>query len=274
LRALADTTTDCIDANEQSIQLRRDHKLIEARVEVAKCAAMSCSEDIRELCTDRANKLNEAIPSIVFEVKDGQGQDLTLVKVTVDGSAPTSDPTVTALDLDPGPHTFLFEHAGQAVERSFVLREGERQRRESIVLAPLPIVAPPASLPTAAVPPQPTLTRTGRPLRTAGIATGAVGLGGLIFGGVFGGVAAAKWSSSESECRAAGCSMHSEAVTDHDTAVTFASLSTVGFVVGGVLLASGVTLFLWPAVHKDSAAWTLTPTIALGQGGAAASGQF
>jgi hypothetical protein len=273
--ALADTTTDCIDANEKSIQLRKDHKLVEARVEVARCAAMACSEDIRELCTDRANKLNDAIPSIVFDVKDGKGQDLTGVKVTVDGATPSSDPTVTALDLDPGPHTFVFERGGDRVERSFVLRDGEKQRRESIVLGAAPPLPPPVTIPatvpqTSTAPPP-----NAHPLRTLGIAAGGISVGALILGGVFGGVAAAKWSSSQNEC-SPGCqpTAHSQAVSDHDSALTFATASTVGFVAGGVLLTGGVAFFFWPAARKDAAAWTVSPMFGSGQAGAALGGRF
>jgi hypothetical protein len=176
--ALADATTDCIDANEKSIQLRKDNKLIEARVEVAKCTALTCSEDVRQLCADRASKLTDAIPSIVFDIKDGSGRDLAGVNVRVDGAAAQFDPTVTALELDPGSHAFVFETLGQAVERTFVLHPGEKQRHEPIVIgaAPLAPYPAPASLSTPTVqsssgPPSATILG-GRPTWNEGVASG------------------------------------------------------------------------------------------------------
>jgi hypothetical protein len=254
--ALADSTTDCIDANEQSIQLRRDHKLVEARVEVAKCAAVSCTEDIRQVC-----------------VKDGKGQDLGGVTVVVDGAAPRSDPTVTALELDPGSHTFVFAAGGLTVERTFILREGEKQRHEAITLgiAPTPALAPKEA---PAIAPDSTSIPTSRhPLRTAGIATGAVGVGGVLLGSIFGAIAASNWSTSTNDCPTAGCPgpNHAAAIASHDTAVTYATMSTVGFIAGGALLAAGIVLIVWPSGHASSnAALKITP----GLGSFALGGSF
>jgi hypothetical protein len=256
--ALADTMTDCIEANEKSIELRKQLKLVEARVETSKCASSACSAEVRRICADRAARLTLAIPSIVFDVKDGAGRDLTGVRVTVDGAPAQTDPTVAAIALDPGPHEFVFEAAGQRVQRSFVLREGESQRHEPIVVgsAPARVALGAASSPSGPVPDafaQPD-AGGGNPMRTTGIVVGSLGVAGIAVGAAFGALAASSWSNSQNECRTAtSCPQPSQAQSDHDSAVTSATGSTIGFVTGGALLALGGVLLIVAPRHSGQA---------------------
>src|SRR5882724_2327615 len=80
------TTADCLTANEKSIQLHSEHLFRAARAELLTCAAGSCPADIRTECTRRVAELNTAMPTLVFEVKDANGADLSDVKVTMDGA--------------------------------------------------------------------------------------------------------------------------------------------------------------------------------------------
>src|SRR5271165_2147015 len=77
-RAWADdpTLADCITANESSIALRRQHKLRAARAQLLVCSAASCPEEIRSECVRRVTDVNVAMPTIVFNAKDGSGNDL------------------------------------------------------------------------------------------------------------------------------------------------------------------------------------------------------
>ena len=55
-----------------------------------------------------------------------------------------------------------------------------------------------------------------------------------------------------------GCSP--TAVTDHDNAVTFGTVSDVGFIAGGVLLAGGLALYLTAPKHASpSVGFLVTP---------------
>src|SRR6185295_7502344 len=81
----------------------------------------------------------------------------------------------------------------------------------------------------------PVVEHGGSVMRPAGLALGAVGLGGLALGAIFGGLAVAKRSDlntlcPDKSCDAAGASARSDAFT-------FATVSTIGFVSGAVLLA-------------------------------------
>ena len=56
--------------------------------------------------------MDRAVPSIVFQVKDGAGNDVPGVKITMDGQ-PRDEHAGSALTLDPGEHAFTFEAPGQ-----------------------------------------------------------------------------------------------------------------------------------------------------------------
>jgi hypothetical protein len=64
-----------------------------------------------------------------------------------------------------------------------------------------------------------------------------------VLGAITGSMAASSWSSSKSACSTTSCPNHDKAVRDHDDAVTFATISTIGFIAGPVLVAAGGVLF-------------------------------
>jgi hypothetical protein len=105
---------------------------------------------------------------------------------------------------------------------------------------------------------------------------GGLGVVGLAVGVGFGLSASSSWSSAKSECASTtSCSDHARAVADHDGAANAATLSTIGFVAGGALVAGGLALFLTappgetaasprvgvrlsPGVGRDGAGMTVT----------------
>jgi hypothetical protein len=161
--ALADdaTTADCLSANEKSIASRADHKLRDARAQLLVCASSTCPTDIRKACMGRMAAVNAAIPTIVFEAKDANDNDLTAVSVTMDGQPLAERLEGTAISLDPGEHFFTFQVGGQPkVEKHLVLHEGEKDRRERVVVvsaavppSPVPVtVSPQPGVPTSPPP--------------------------------------------------------------------------------------------------------------------------
>jgi hypothetical protein len=260
------TMSECLSANENAIKLRGDHKLRQARDQALVCAASSCPGEVRETCQARVRDLSAAIPTIVFLAKDGAGQDLVDIRVSMDGEAIGDRLDGTGIPVDPGQHKFTFEVAGQRpVERLLVISEGQKDRREAIRLgapaastAPSPnaILAPttpngtgtsPAS--SAVAPTEPVAGGSpGGRQRIAGIVVGAAGVVGLGLGAVFGGLAASDWSSAKAACngKPVSCttSSSSPGFQDEGSATTKATISTVGFIAGGALVAGGVVVFL------------------------------
>ncbi len=262
--AHAQDTSACIAASEEATTARREGKLLRARAALSTCSAPSCPELVKASCQQRLEEIRQIVPSIVFQVKDAAGNDLARATVTMDGQ-PLAGGITTAIELDPGPHAFTFDSEGQpTTRRAFTLVEGARERREVIVMA-----APPA--------PSPADTATGaadhsphgggwRPVRTLGIVTGGVGVAGIAVGTVFGLLASSAWNRARSDCGGttlARCPNHAGAVDEHGTTVTDATISTVGFVAGGALIAGGVALFVLGATPSPEASPRAAATMVL-----------
>jgi hypothetical protein len=237
--------SECLSANETSITLRRDHKLRQARDRALICAATTCPDAVRDVCRRRATELSEAIPTVVFVATDAAGHDEVAVHVSMDGETISDHLDGTAIPVDPGQRTFTFHVAGQPpVEHLFVISEGQKSRREVITFG---AVDPSASQGAPAALVAPASTSPWGSQRIAAIATGAVGIVGIGLGGIFGGLAASEWSSAKSACvgKSASCTTGTGAgAADESSASSKATVSTVGFIAGGVLLAGGVVLFV------------------------------
>jgi hypothetical protein len=129
-----DPIAACIGANERSLDLRKQGKLIEARRELASCAVSTCPEVVQQACGRRIAEISSALPSVVFDLKDGTGQPIAGVQVSIDGRPPVPV-GVTAVTIDPGSHVLRFEVAGQVpVQRNVGFLEGEKEKRVSVVI--------------------------------------------------------------------------------------------------------------------------------------------
>jgi hypothetical protein len=311
ITAHADPTKDqCVDADTKAQSLRRDGKLSAARDQLKLCVAQACPPLVRDDCAQRLDEVDRVQPTIVFEVHDGGGKDLSAVRVLLDGRPWLDRVDGAAVPLDPGAHTFTFQAAGQPpVTQSFIIREGDKARRERLVVGaaavpappppsgvtappepppqPPPVLVPPPPAPgpeEVATPkpvpatPPPAPSSGGRPLRTAGWVLGGVGLGGVLLGSVFGVSAIGKWNDAKNLCNtSSGCpgGTRGQAESDRSTAVTDATLSTVGFVAGGALLATGIVLIVVaPSNRPENTGTLILPVVGPGRAGLELQGAF
>lgn len=196
-----DPVAQCISANEDSLTLRKEGKLVEARRALAACAAPVCPEAIQRACRGRMPDFNEAVPTVVLEVKDSRGRDMVDVKVSVDGQ-PMVTVSLTAMSLDPGAHVFRFEAPGQAVvESTVVVHEGQKDQPVMVVFrikpdaASVPGPESSAGEPAAAAVFGP-LTRPGSAQRAAGWIVGGLGIATMAAGGILGLVAKSSYDSA------------------------------------------------------------------------------
>ncbi len=241
------TTADCLGASEASVKLRTEHKLRDARAQLLTCAAASCPADIRAECSRRVELVNAAIPTIVFEAKDGAGNDLVAVKVTMDGRPLVERLEGTAISLDPGEHKFVFEVAGQApVTKVLVLRESEKDRRERIVIGPAPSttttppagtgvtpqVPPPGGDSGAATvaPPEDHSTR-----RIVGFVIGGLGVGSGVIAVLEFLTASSRDQKSKDAAASKDAAVQATVSTLHDQAT---QAQTFGLIFGGIGLAA------------------------------------
>jgi hypothetical protein len=217
----------CIAASEQAIPLRRQGKLHDALKRVAACAAPECPAEVRAECSQRIEAIKREMPTLVLEAKDGAGNDLSAVKVGLDGAPLADTLDGRPLAIDPGEHTFTFEIPGQApLEKKLVLRQGEKDRRESIAFA------------AAATP---SFWTTGRTLGAVSAGLGLVGVGVGVALGLF---ASSSQRRERADCSPSACFSYPLAVEDYGTAQSQATGATIAFVAGPALVAAGVVLWL------------------------------
>ena len=235
-RAAESTKLECIAANDAAQDLRRAGKLREAREKLALCVSESCPGPVREDCAQRLTEVDGVMPSIVFEAKDAAGNDVVGVTVTMDGQRLQDKLTGLPLQVDPGEHRFVFEAEGQpTTEKTIVVREGERDRHERVVLGQLGGPGPST--------PAPSSSDGGTP-RTIAYAVGGAGVVGLVIGSVLGLVSKSSYDHAlQTECgnNPSGCSP--QGIQDGQSAHGQATASTVAFVAGIALLGAGGVLY-------------------------------
>lgn len=286
--AQADVADDCFAASSTSSTLQTKGQLVEARSIITKCEDAACPAAIRDVCVERAERLNASIPTIVFDVKDAAGNDLPDVSVVIDGVQSKQAVTV-AFSANPGAHKFAFQAAGKlTLEKTFVLRESERGRRETIVIAdqPIAVVAKPVPQ-TVVVAPQKSGSiksespSNGTGQRVAGGVIAAVGIVGGVVAGVFGGLWAGKKSDYTTYCptgASSSCPTDKPTVTIVDGIVsdenTFSIVAGVAGVAGGVLLVTGVVVFLTAPKSRSTSALTISPVVGAGVEGLMLRGTF
>jgi hypothetical protein len=273
------TKDQCIDADTQAQTLRRAGKLAATRDQLQKCGDPSCPALVRDDCSRRLDEVERAQPTILFEAKDAAGQDLVGVKVAVDGQPHAESLGGTALKVDPGPRTFTFTGPDLSpLTQTFVVREGEKDRRERVVLArtvaaPAPGLAVPPSTPPESPPSG--MARG----KVYGLILGGVGLAGIGVGSVFGLMTASAGSQQKSDCAgASSCANYGQAAHDHTTAQNDGTISTIAFIAGGALLAGGAVLFFVSGSPSSEPSATsrlvVAPSVGPGAGGLLVRGEF
>jgi hypothetical protein len=249
----------CLAASEKAITLRKDHRLNEARAELAACARDVCPAEVRADCAQTLATVVATIPTIVLAPIGEDGSDLVEVRVTMDGKPFLDRCDGKAVPIDPGVHDFVLTKVdGKVAQKRVVIHEGERARRETVRFeSPLTRLSAHASL-------------------------GGVGVLGLILGSVAGGVASAEWADAKHDCGRA-CPAGSSGQNEHDTAVTWADVSTASFIGGGGLLAVGALLWLTaprdaepaiPPPTPPAASWSFRPIVGRGALGVGAGVSF
>lgn len=243
--AAADPTKlECIAANSAGQDLRRGGKLRDAREKLALCVSTSCPGPVREDCAQRLEEVDKVMPSVIFEAKDGAGNDLSAVRVTMDGRSLADRLDGTAIPIDPGPHDFVLEAAGlPRAQKRLVLREGDKGRHERIVLGaeqPTPTQAARA-------------TTRSEPMPVLAIVSGGVGLAGLVVGvGAYFAATSAHSGLSGCDSATGTCPPSQANESNLQSFHTWRGISDAGYVIGAVGLVAGGVLFFTMPTSKES----------------------
>jgi hypothetical protein len=263
-RAADPTTADCLAATEAALKSGDEHRLRGERSQLLICAAASCPADIRATCSRRVGEVNAAMPTIVFEARDASGNDLSAVKVTMDGEVLAERLEGTALSIDPGEHTFVFESNQTQATRQLVVAEAEKDRRVLVVFPPPPNPPPPPPparggehLPPTGQDTPPAHDPGAQ--RVAGVVVAGLGIASLGVGTAFGVAALSKRTTAQSACPDR-CPTQT-GVDDWNDAASTGNVSTALLLVGGGALAiASVLWFTAPSGQRSSAQLIVGPS--------------
>jgi hypothetical protein len=214
----------CFSAAADGQKLEKAARLLEARGRFNECARAECPAEVSTTCASFAKRVEDALPSLLVEVKDERGQDVTSGTVRVDGKVvPGLLGSTRALELNPGSHELRIESGKLSEVRTVLLREHDKGHRvtfsERSVASEKPAPAPNKRFPVA-------------PVIVASI--GVVGLG--VFG-TFAGLGVAQRSSKHCD---AGCSQ-----ADYNSVQTKFLVADVALGVGVAALLTAGALWLF-----------------------------
>ena len=261
----------CKAANRLAPISRDAGRLVEARNLLQDCARAACSAAVHKKCAQTLAELEIRIPSVIPSAEDRAGMDLVDVNITIDGKPGPTTCDGAAHEIDPGEHTFVFKLAdGRTAQRKITLREGEKNVSVAVTIGAPEVRQPPPAVhhgpawehsdaALAAAQPRP---RKPSPLRLVGFVAAGVGVAGLAVGTVFGLMSSSKLSAPNCDPSTKLCD---PGVIDD--AKSAATISTISFVAGGVLVAGGLTLALVAPKGTSSARVNMAPTVGLNSGG-------
>lgn len=183
-------------------------------------------------------------------------------QVTIDGEEVPLAALGVKRPIDPGEHLIQADASGYKPAEARVTVTAQQVTPVSLTLEVDPGEKPEIDVdtPQPAGPEDQGSASTGDTLRLVGFIALGVGAAGLIVGGVTGGLAIGKHGDLTDACGDDGqCPTDQQANLDDFN--TFGTVSTVGFIAGGVLAAAGLVLVLVaPSDTGEQASITLSPT--------------
>jgi hypothetical protein len=199
-------------------------------------------------------KLLPRIPALRVEVK---GADPSSVVLTVDGAVIAPELIAEERPVDPGVHQVEAKRGAEV--RTSVIRVREGERKAVTLSFGTAARKPPDSVPPP--PPHASESSSGFPAKTLGWVAVIAGGAGLVVGGVTGGMALQKRGEIEDSphCRAATNECLPNMQSTVDAYDSMRRISTIGFVAGGVLAATGIVLVLTAPDEEKRTAVVLSP---------------
>jgi len=259
--------------------LEKNGKLVEAAERYREVIRAPLESDAPQVFVDaqasartELAQLEARIPTVTVVL---EGAPASEVEVSIDGSPVKSALVGLPFPLNPGTHAIEGSHGGIDASDSVTLAEGEKK---SVALrfggAPSDSATPAAGESSPAL----AGSEPAGPAADQGVADGSlqrtlgwVGLGvggaGLVFGGVTGLMVLSKKSDlDDGDCLDGACGPSERSQVESYNSMR--TLSTVGFVVGGVGLAAGATLLLTAPTNESAKAY-VSPWVGIASAGVA-----
>jgi hypothetical protein len=234
--------------------------------------------DVFKRALEDAKKEVEAVTpkvaAVTITVKAAGGGDIPEPQVVLDEHPINSASLGVRRAIDPGPHVLRATAEGyKPGELKFTVPEGgsvdepltldKDLNAGAVATAPATSATTPSSAAATAAPPAaegPTSTQKMLPWIGFG-----VGAAGVVLGAVTGGLAIGKHNTLKNECpNTDSCAAHDDISSYH----MLGTLSSVGFIVGGVGVAAGVVLLLTEPKGAPATGITISPAVGLGSVGA------
>lgn len=258
----------CLSTNDKAQSLRAEKRLREAREQLKVCSQTSCPSAVQRDCSQWLREVDAALPTLSFAAKDSSGNDLTKVRVAVDGHVMLEELDGSAIPIDPGKHTFTFDHEGdRSVTQDLLVNEGDKARKIDVRFGGGKTdAAPEGGTPTDG---------GGSKYSAVPFVLGGVGIAAMVGGFIF---MANRNAAIPDECKevAGKCKGVSDGDPKLDEATRLKNQSYVGLgigVAGAVALAGGVAWFIAETVatpKRDANARLkprVTPVFGLGYAG-------
>jgi hypothetical protein len=207
--------------------------------------------------------LKARVPRVVISIEGAEPSEVTL---TIDGKSVSSAVIGSPRLLNPGTHVVEVTRGSERAHAKVTAVEGKELpvRLRLTTAGPASAAAAPVADPTGpAEPPQASdTTERGSSIRpTLGWVAIGVGVAGLAVGVGTGLSAQGKRTDLDDSGVCVADSCPSSKQGEVDSLNTFRTISTIGFVAGGVLAATGITLLLTaPSKSGASAALRVAPT--------------
>jgi hypothetical protein len=241
-------------------------KVASAWLQWRELADTAPTPDLRADAAANASKLEPRLPRYVVAMAAGAPKD---VEFSIDGQ-PVAVTLDVAVPIDPGSYHFEARAEGYLPWRTtFTAVEGKTARLE------VPVVTKAEN--TTVVDPPPAPARRGSSRRRLGIAIAGGGAIALVAGSVFGLSARSTFASAEELC---GGSVErctpgrvAEAQTEVESARSAAQMSTILFIAGGALAATGIVMIA-TAPSAERAGVSVAPSLHAGGAGLVISGGF
>ena len=211
---------------------------------------------------EAAQELQQLLPRLARLIIQVKGNCSSELQVTVDGTQVPSSLLGVARTTDPGSRRIVAQCGSETVQQDATLAEGVNSEVSLVLKASVAETVPTANVgpgSTAVSPPgvvpatasSPALTSgspaaesasRGAAQQTLGWVGVGVGAAGLIIGTATGLIVKSRYNSYD--CGNGGCDPDKSTQSQLDSSNTLRSVSTVSIIVGGIGLATGVTLLL------------------------------
>jgi serine/threonine-protein kinase len=263
--------------------------------EAGVAAKAAGQKDRVELAKRRADALEAQLPKLVVNVHDVPGLRVSRGDIEI-GKASWGTP----IPMDPG-DVVVTAHADgyEAFTKAVKIDKGAQTVVDVPELARKSDVPPPAMVPTAppvetqqpppteaSPPPAPPPSEAAMPIdtdrqrnrRMLAYGVGGAGVAGIAVGSIFGLLTFSKWGDAQNNCPNGRCTTTAKDLGN--TAGTFGDVSTVSFIVGGVLLAGGTALYFTSTPSKrgstdnKSRSAFIAPSFGAGSAGLVTGGTF